>query len=94
MLKGGVMESKRIVVIGRVQGVGFRFFVEMKARELNVVGYVRNLPNGNVEIEVEGADVDVETLVDHCRVGPARARVDRVEVFSQPIVGYGQFGVR
>jgi acylphosphatase len=82
------MVSRRIVVCGKVQGVGFRFFVEMKARELNVVGFIRNLPNGNVEVEVEGDDIDVDTLVDYCRVGPARAMVDRMEVHVQPIVGY------
>ncbi len=88
------MVSRRIVVCGKVQGVGFRFFVEMKARELNVVGFIRNLPNGNVEVEVEGDDIDVDTLVDYCRVGPARARVDRMEVHVQPIVGYSRFEVR
>lgn len=88
------MVSRRIVICGKVQGVGFRFFVELKARELNVVGFIRNLPNGNVEVEVEGDDIDVDTLVDYCRVGPARARVDRMEVHVQPIVGYSRFGVR
>jgi Acylphosphatases len=88
------MISKRIVVSGRVQGVGFRYFVERKAQELGVAGYVRNLPNGKLEVEVEGDDVAVETLVDFCRVGPTRALVDRVEAHSQPIVGYTYFGVR
>lgn len=86
--------SKRVVVSGRVQGVGFRYFVERKALELGIVGYVRNLPNGKVEVEAEGDDTAVETLVDYCRVGPSRALVDRVEAHSQPIVGYTHFGVR
>lgn len=88
------MVSKRIVVVGRVQGVGFRYFISKRAVELGVLGYVRNLPNGRVEIEAEGDDVAVETLVDYCRVGPPRAIVDRVEAHSQPIVGYTQFGLR
>lgn len=88
------MVSKRIVVSGRVQGVGFRYFVERRAQELGVVSFVRNLPNGKVEVEAEGDDVAVETLVDYCRVGPARALVDRVEAHSQPVVGYTYFGVR
>jgi acylphosphatase len=88
------MVSKRIVVSGRVQGVGFRYFVEHKARELGVFGYVRNLPNGKLEVEAEGDDVAVETLVDYCRIGPARALVDRIDAHLQPVVGYTHFGVR
>ncbi|WP_320053476.1 acylphosphatase [uncultured Acetobacteroides sp.] len=88
------MVSKRIVVSGRVQGVGFRYYVDRKAQELGVYGYVRNLPNGKLEVEAEGDDVSVETLIDYCRIGPARALVDRVEVHSQPVVGYTHFGVR
>lgn len=46
-----------IIVHGRVQGVGFRFSAQQKAVEYNLTGYVRNLANGDVELEVEGGEI-------------------------------------
>lgn len=79
---------------GRVQGVGFRYFAATKAEELNLKGYVTNLHNGKVQIEAEGDNVDVETFIDYCRIGPARASVVSIAVHSQPIVGYTEFNMR
>lgn len=87
------MISKRIVVKGKVQGVGFRSFVYRRASELGIVGFVRNLPNGSVEVEAEGEDIDVDTLVDYCRIGPTRARVDSIVAMTQSNVGYTEFRV-
>lgn len=94
MLKAIVVECRRIVVSGRVQGVGFRYYILKVAQDLELKGFVRNLPNGKVEIEVEGPLSEVEMLVDYCRVGPARAIVERVTSSTQPLVGYESFVVR
>lgn len=69
-----------IVVKGLVQGVGFRWFVERIARKLGLNGYVRNLYNGNVEIEVEGDRSLIEELIAQVKVGNRQARVTDLDV--------------
>lgn len=64
---------------GRVQGVGFRWHVRRAAHRLGVRGYVRNLPDGDVEVEAEGEPAAVESLIGEVRLGPASARVERLE---------------
>lgn len=68
----------RIVVEGRVQGVGFRWFVRQEARRLGLAGWVRNLTDGRVELAVGGEDGAVRRLLDHVRVGPDAADVSGV----------------
>lgn len=75
------METRRVVVHGRVQGVGFRWFVVRNAEALGVGGTVRNRPDGAVEAILSSADpADVESLIQRLRQGPPASRVDRVEV--------------
>ncbi|HDK45879.1 MAG TPA: acylphosphatase, partial [Actinobacteria bacterium] len=70
----------RAVVRGRVQGVGFRYTTLSRARMLGAVGWVRNLPSGEVEVEVQGSPEVVENLIDWLRVGPRSAIVTDVGV--------------
>ena len=72
--------AKRYLVSGRVQGVGFRYYVQDHAAVEGVHGYVRNLPDGRVEALVEGDDESVLRLERALRRGPAGARVDDVIV--------------
>lgn len=65
---------------GRVQGVGFRYFAKHRAEELKITGWVRNTPDGKVEIEAEGAPRDIETFIDWMKTGPARAIVKTISV--------------
>ena len=70
----------RAVVRGRVQGVGFRDYVETCALELGLIGYVRNLADGrSVEVIAEGPRHDLERLADDLRRGPSSAHVTAVE---------------
>jgi acylphosphatase len=71
-------------VSGRVQGVGFRFFVQRAARALGLAGFVRNLPDRRVEVAVEGPRADVDTLVDAVRAGPPGATVTAVDLVWEP----------
>jgi acylphosphatase len=71
--------SVRIVVTGRVQGVGFRYFTYGIAQKMRVGGWVRNLPDGNVEIQADGPRSLVENFIDEIRRGPALARVADVK---------------
>ena len=83
-----------MIVTGRVQGVFFRGSTVEAARARGVHGWVRNRRDGGVEAVFEGPAEQVEALVDHCRRGPPGARVDRVEVFTEPPETLGGFEIR
>ena len=72
--------SVRAVVHGRVQGVFYRAFVEEHAQQLDIVGYVRNLSSGAVEVMAEGDRENLEKLVRYLEKGPPVAIVDRVDI--------------
>ena len=69
-----------IIVSGMVQGVGYRFFVTKIARRMELTGWVKNLPSGEVEIEVEGPKGLVETLITEIQTGNSWAVVRNIEV--------------
>ncbi len=69
-----------LLVSGRVQGVAFRAYTVDEARRLGVEGWVRNLPDGRVEVEAEGERTALLGLVRFCERGPPAARVDGVQV--------------
>jgi len=81
------MEARRYIVSGLVQGVGFRYFAFRRAHERGVVGYVRNLPDGRVEILAEGSPDALEALEKDLAVGPGPARVSRLEGSEVPATG-------
>ncbi len=84
-----------IIVKGLVQGVGYRWFVERHAKQLGLTGYVRNLPNGDVEVVVEGARGLIEELIRELKVGPRFASVEDVCVTWQPYKGeFKDFRIR
>ena len=70
----------RLVVRGRVQGVGFRAFVEETAFDLGLKGWVRNRRDGSVEAVAAGAPTAVDALIEAVRRGPRAARVDAVDI--------------
>ena len=83
-----------MVVTGLVQGVWFRDSCRAEARAAGVRGFVRNRADGSVEAELEGAEAAVDRVIAWCRVGPARARVDAVEVERIPTIGEPGFRAR
>ena len=74
----------QLIIEGRVQGVWYRASTQTKARALGVTGWVRNLANGSVQAEVQGAQAAVDALVAWCKQGPRDARVTSVEVQERP----------
>jgi acylphosphatase len=89
------IQAKRYLVRGRVQGVGFRWFVEREAHQLHVAGWVRNNPDGAVEILAQGTRLELAGLHSRLREGPRAARVDQVEVSDvEPTPGLSSFQVR
>jgi acylphosphatase len=88
------MVRRRVIVHGRVQGVGFRLSVARRATSLGVAGRVRNLPDGTVEAVFEGEPDAVESLVRYCGVGPRGAVVSRVDVREEPLEQLAGFEVQ
>jgi len=66
-------KSVYLVISGRVQGVGFRYFAMQKAIEFNIHGWVTNLPDGKIEIEANGEPENLNIFIDWMRIGPTRA---------------------
>lgn len=86
-----VLQTIRIVISGRVQGVGFRAWIERRARELGLSGWVRNRRDGTVEAVFHGPADSVKEMIGHCRRGPARASVEVLERYEEaepPISGF------
>ena len=87
--------SLHAVIFGRVQGVFFRDFVAEHAQRLNLTGYVRNLPDGTVEVRAEGARRHVEELLGYLKIGPPSASVREVKTLWSGHSGrYSDFSVR
>ena len=85
------MKAVQARVVGRVQGVSFRWYTEERARALGVTGWVRNEPDGSVLLHAEGDDDAVDALVAWCRTGPPMARVSDVAVREAAPTGAGSF---
>lgn len=79
------MRAVRLFVSGRVQGVGFRYFVAGEARALALAGFVRNLRDGRVEAEASGPADRIAALIVACRRGPPGSRVDGVDVVETDV---------
>ena len=76
--------AKRYLVSGRVQGVGFRYFAQHSARRVGLDGWVRNTPDGGVEVEAAGEPDALDRFEGELRSGPPGARISAVEVTVLP----------
>lgn len=85
---------RRLLVSGRVQGVFFRDGARREARSAGVAGEARNLPDGRVEVVLEGEAGAVEDVVEWCRRGPPGAVVTDVAVADEPPEGLSGFSIR
>jgi len=90
------LAAVRAIVYGRVQGVYFRAFAQRQAAELGLTGYVRNLSGGRaMEVRAEGDKTKLEKLIEHLKMGPPGARVERVETnWSEYSGAYADFVIR
>jgi acylphosphatase len=88
------LHTRRYMIRGRVQGVGFRWFVEREAHTLGVYGWVRNTFDGNVEVLATGTREQLSNLRCKLQQGPRAARVDEVEESeAQPVEGLQTFRI-
>ncbi len=91
----GDMKRFYIKVFGIVQGVGFRFFTMRKAQKHNIVGYVRNLADGSVEIDARGKPDDLEKFLMDIKKGPPVGKISKIEVSSlEPDDEYRDFEIK
>ncbi|MCL2126968.1 MAG: acylphosphatase [Treponema sp.] len=81
-------------VLGRVQGVGFRYSVLMEAERLSLSGWVRNTSDGGVEVWAEGSPESLDRFGAWLRRGPPLSRVDSVKKDIAAPAGYTDFGVK
>ncbi len=89
------MKALHLMIRGRVQGVWFRASSQDMARKLKIKGWVRNTPEGDVEMHIQGESVHVEQMLSWCHQGPPGARVDSVDVSdSRPDDEYKAFNIR
>ncbi len=87
------MLRRRVVVHGAVQGVGFRYSARLEADRRGVAGWIRNLPDGAVEAEIEGDEAAVQAMLDWLATGPRGAGVERIEVADAEPLGEPGFRV-
>ena len=89
------LRSVYIIIGGRVQGVGFRYFAKQKADELRITGWVRNTPDGKVEIEAEGEPQSIDNYMDWLKIGPSRALISTFSASPfEPSRNYRDFTIR
>lgn len=84
----------QIQVYGRVQGVGFRYSAQKKARSLSLKGWVENRPDGSVGTAVEGEEKDCQEYIRWCREGPGYGWVEKIEVNEKEPAGFRNFKVK
>lgn len=77
----------RVFISGRVQGVAYRYFAEKYALRLGLTGWVRNVPDGRVEVLAEGPAEDVEEFLERLREGPSLARVAGFDIRREAATG-------
>jgi acylphosphatase len=87
-------EARQYLISGRVQGVGFRFFAEAAGIRAGLDGWVRNLPDGRVEVFAQGEAGSLESFERQIRKGPPGARVGTVDVRDAPVGDCTGFDIR
>lgn len=87
------MKHSKILVKGKVQGVYYRASTVERAKSLGLVGTVRNLDDGSVMIEAEGEQLKLDALIKWCKIGPAMAKVQRVDVLEGEVKNYDTFTI-
>lgn len=88
------MKHYNIRVIGRVQGVGFRYSAQKMAKTCDVHGFIRNQPDGSVYMEAEGEEPNIALFLEWCARGPGYGRVDRLEKHESGMRGFRDFIIR
>jgi tRNA pseudouridine55 synthase len=82
-------------IYGKVQGVGYRYFTEKIAKNLNILGYVKNLEDGTVKVVAQGKEEDLQKFIEQLKIGPFLAKVEKIDIiFKKPTDIYLFFEIR
>lgn len=84
----------KVKIKGIVQGVSFRFNTKRKAEELNLKGYVKNLPDNSVEAVFEGEKAMIEKIIEFCKKGPVGSRILDVKITQEPLENLKTFEIK
>lgn len=88
------METIRLIITGKVQGVFYRASAKKKAEELSVVGWIKNTTEGNVEAVITGITQELEDFIQWCKSGPAKAVVEDVRIEKQEFQEFDTFKIK
>ncbi len=88
------MKCVEINIFGRVQGVGFRYFVKDKAIALNLTGYVKNQYDGSVKVVAQGEAEKIKNLIEFCKIGTSYSRVQNVEYHEVTCIEKRNFEIK
>lgn len=89
------MKRAHLIISGMVQGVWFRHNTNKVANKLGLKGFVRNLPNGNVEVAAEGDEDKLKELIEFCKRGPIGAHVENVKIeYEKPKNEFKTFSIK
>ena len=89
-----MLRSYKIIVKGKVQGVGYRFNAQANAHKYNLTGFVRNMHDKSVLIHAEGQEENINKFIEWCYVGPRYSEVHEVNAQEQEVVGYQTFEIK
>lgn len=87
------MVGFKYIVKGEVQGVGYRFFVNLMANKIGILGSVQNLENGDVEVLAEGDLENLKVFEKYLKIGPSSASVEKIEKTQLEIQNFNRFKV-
>ncbi len=89
-----MLHHYNITVKGKVHGVSYRFATLRKAHKLGLTGYVKNLHNGDVFIEAEGKEENINKLIEWCYIGPPAAEVTEVQAEEKELAHFRNFEIK
>ncbi len=88
------MRRVKIIVCGRVQGVGYRYYIQNQAKKMDIKGFVRNLPDGDVEIDAEGEYGQMSSFIKHCIEGSSYSKINDYYIHDIPEYGFIRFEIK
>jgi acylphosphatase len=92
---GNILKCARVIVYGRVQGVGFRYFAQAAATRYGLVGWVRNRYDGSVEILAEGPENAFDAFIKVIKQGPSASHVQKIDIqWQTPLGKFHSFAIR
>lgn len=81
------MQKAKLIISGLVQGVGFRYFAKREAQKSNLMGYIKNLPDGKIESVVEGSLEAIGEFTEALRRGPSHSNVEELDIKYEDFTG-------